>query len=601
MSNSTVVPINTSSDDFKLESLQQPTPAAPPSSPPAKAKWGGAMAKITQAKNVKKSIDLLVQEDTETAHHKHGHHHHSKYGKYMIHPNNKWKRAWDVVTILFVLYLCWKIPFSLGFAHWYGNKELKPYESFMDWWFGIDIIMTFATGFIHDGHLVMDPKATANHYFEFWFWVDMFASIPFEMFMANTSKASRKSVKMVKWFKIPRLLRIGRLLKQMKGYARFYKVFLAIALFLWMVHFLGCVWMSIVTPCEDDYTKYDSPTTCSYVWTHYATAVDAGVMALLGSQAQMYAGDEFATPTFENTAGIHTFHCLSSAFGLLLVAWIFGEASVILHNIDPSGWEFFGRLDRIKSEMTIHNVPADLQHDIRKFYDYIYLNNGHGQLSLLGDPDMSVSLRQKVALHLHQDVLLEQELFRNLSRQCLLFLCERMHLEIHMPEESIITAGDKSSDKMDLKMYIIKRGRLQVIDGKGKKAKNIATLTSGMAFGEMSMLCPGLPRTKTIKTETIVECYAISYNDFNQMLELFPGFSRDMRKLAIERGLTAKMLNALPAHPEDVSEESLDKLDSMSLEELEKKNIKVQQDMMKRLDRQLVSVTDMLRSLKRRT
>ena len=83
-----------------------------------------------------------------------------------------------------------------------------------------------------------------------------------------------------------------------------------------------------------------------------------------------------------------------------------------------------------------------------------------------------------------------------------------------MPEEEIITAGDKSSDKMDLKMYIIKRGRLQVLDGKGKRAKLVATLTSGMAFGEMSMLCPGLPRTKTIRTETIVEIYSISYNDF---------------------------------------------------------------------------------------
>ena len=81
----------------------------------------------------------------------------------------------------------------------------------------IDIILTFCTGFVHDGHLIMDPKATAHHYFEFWFWIDVFASIPFEMFMQNTDKNSRKSIKKVKWFKIPRLLRIGRLLKKMKG------------------------------------------------------------------------------------------------------------------------------------------------------------------------------------------------------------------------------------------------------------------------------------------------------------------------------------------------------------------------------------------------
>ena len=597
-----VVPVE---DNFKLEPVVATSSSGGgnddnvPSvkSPTAKNRWAMSVKRVKNVSKAKKSIDLLVEDVPGGEHGHHGHgHHHSKYAKYMVHPNNKAKRAWDVVTILFVLYLCWKIPFSLGFPHWYGNKELKPFESFMDWWFGMDILLTFATGFIHDGHLIMDPKATASHYFEFWFWIDIFASIPFEMFLENTTKATRKSVKMVKWFKIPRLLRIGRLLKQMKGYARFYKVFLAIALFLWMVHFLGCIWMSIVSPCGDDYVKYYEPTTCSFVWDNYATAVDHGVMAVLGSNAEKVAGDEWITLTFENGGAYHAFHCLSSTFGLLIISWIFGETSVILHNIDPSGWEFFGRLDRIITEMTVHNVPHEFQHEIRKYYDYIYLNNRHGQLSLLGDPDMSISLRQKIALHLHSDALLEQDLFKNLSRQCLLFLCERMSLEIHMPQEDIITAGDKSSDKMDLKMYIIKRGRLQVLDGKGKKARLVTTLMHGMAFGEMSMLCPGLPRTKTIRTETICEVYAITYNDFNQMLELFPNFARDMRKLAVERGLTEKMLQDLPAEPIEISPNGNTRIEETDLDVKKR-----QKDTMRRLDRQLVAVADMLRALTRRT
>ena len=93
--------------------------------------------------------------------------------------------------------------------------------------------------------------------------------------------------------------------------------------------------------------------------------------------------------------------------------------------------------------MTVHNIPEDLQHNIKNFYDYIYMNNRHGQLSLLGDADMSVSLRQKIALHLHKDALLEQDLFKHASVQCLSFVCERMHLEIHMPGEDIIRAGDQ--------------------------------------------------------------------------------------------------------------------------------------------------------------
>ena len=596
---STSVVPQSQADNFKLDVNSNKKEEGNGGTP--KAKWGIAKKRITALGKAKPKakIDLLVEDDEHSSHHAHGHHGHSKWGKYMIHPNNPLKRAWDVGTIMFVLYLCWQIPFSLGFPHWYGQKTLKPFSIFMDWWFGIDIILTFCTGFVHDGHLIMDPKATAHHYFEFWFWIDVFASIPFEMFMQNTDKNSRKSIKMVKWFKIPRLLRIGRLLKKMKGYARFYKVFLAIALFLWMVHFLGCIWMSIVSDCGDDPVKYKSPTTCSFIWSHYATALDFGAMALLGSSAERYEGDEWSYPAWEDAAGMHAFHCASGAFGLLLIAWIFGEASVILHNIDPSGWDFFGRLDRIKSEMTVHNLPEDLQHSITRFYDYIYMNNRHGQLSLMGDPDMSVSLRQKIALHLHQDALLDQDLFKHASKQCLTFVCERMILEIHMPGEDIIRAGDNSSEKMDLKMYIIKRGKLAVLDGKGSNERQVALLNAGMAFGEMAMLCPGLPRTKTIRTETICELYSLTYHDFHQMMELFPNFAKDMRKLAVDRGLSEEMLANLPKIPSDVTKTNLET--NVVKEKTQQEQLEEAIYQMNRLDRQLVAIADTLRTLHRRT
>jgi hypothetical protein len=90
----------------------------------AKNKWATGAKKIIRTAKLSvlvhknSGIDLLVQEHAE-----HGHGHDAS--PYMIHPNNPIRRAWDVVTILFVLYLCWKIPFSLGFEFWTGNKDLK--------------------------------------------------------------------------------------------------------------------------------------------------------------------------------------------------------------------------------------------------------------------------------------------------------------------------------------------------------------------------------------------------------------------------------------------------------------------------------------------
>jgi hypothetical protein len=436
-------------------------------------------------------------------------------------------RAWDVVTILFVLYLCWKIPFSLGFEFWTGNKDLKPFEYFMDAWFAADIILNFTTGFIHDGHLHMSLKDSASHYFEFWFWVDIFATIPFELFLANTTKATRKSVKMVKWFKIPRLLRVGRILKQLKGYARFYKVFLAIALLIWCVHFMGCVWMSIIAPCGDSY-YVDHAGHCAETWDLYAVSLDHGIGAVMGTSTTLYNDDhEWITERLlsANASILHIFHFGASIMGILNVAWIFGECATILGNSDPYGWEYFGRLDRIKSELALHHVPEPLCEEINAYYNYMYMNNRHGATQILCDPDMSVSLRKKIAIHLHREILLHCSFFKNASQGCLEMSCERLSFEVHLPNTVLIAAGDAYSVRDVRQMFIVGRGTLQVIQGKphSDRTKNIviSEIVKGQCFGEMALLHPRQSRNSTVMSSSIVELYSLTNEDFKDLLGTF--------------------------------------------------------------------------------
>ena len=98
----------------------------------------------------------------------HEDHHEAQRFRWIIHPRDRRRRAFDVVTVIFVLYLAWKIPFSAGIG-WYVNPPgLKTFEYFLDVWFVVDICLNFRTGFVHDGHVVMDPHKIAKHYFHFW-------------------------------------------------------------------------------------------------------------------------------------------------------------------------------------------------------------------------------------------------------------------------------------------------------------------------------------------------------------------------------------------------------------------------------------------------
>ena len=124
-------------------------------------------------------------------------------------------------------------------------------DTFLDIVFWIDIVLNFRTGFIDHGQHVTDPHHIAEHYLGSWFIVDLIGSLPFEKFIPDANSASRKSVKIAKWAKIPKLLRAGRLLKYLKRYAKYYMLFLVLASLLLLTHFIGCAWLTIVEPCKE--------------------------------------------------------------------------------------------------------------------------------------------------------------------------------------------------------------------------------------------------------------------------------------------------------------------------------------------------------------
>ena len=79
--------------------------------------------------------------------------HEERRFKWVIHPRDRRRRAFDVVTVIFVLYLAWKIPFSAGIGWFVNPPGLKTFEYFLDVWFVVDICLNFRTGFVHDGRV----------------------------------------------------------------------------------------------------------------------------------------------------------------------------------------------------------------------------------------------------------------------------------------------------------------------------------------------------------------------------------------------------------------------------------------------------------------
>ena len=80
----------------------------------------------------------------------------------IIHPYDRFRRSFDLLTVIWVLLLVYHIPFEIGFDWYETPKNQKILLTVLDLWFAVDIILNFRTGYLINGTVVMDPKKIAS-------------------------------------------------------------------------------------------------------------------------------------------------------------------------------------------------------------------------------------------------------------------------------------------------------------------------------------------------------------------------------------------------------------------------------------------------------
>uniref|UniRef100_A0A1A9ZX48 Cyclic nucleotide-binding domain-containing protein n=1 Tax=Glossina pallidipes TaxID=7398 RepID=A0A1A9ZX48_GLOPL len=178
------------------------------------------------------------------------------------------------------------------------------------------------------------------------------------------------------------------------------------------------------------------------------------------------------------------------------------------------------KLDGVKTYMRMRRVPNHLQVKVIKWFDYLWLTqkcsdeeravsclpdklklmfNGYctgtkflvytcqelNELhKLLTDRLDYEYLQAEIAINVHLDTLKRVEIFQNTEAG---FLCElvlRLRPVLFSPGDYICRKGEVGKE-----MYIVNRGRLQVVADNGKTV--MASLKAGSYFGEISILNMG--------------------------------------------------------------------------------------------------------------
>ena len=130
------------------------------------------------------------------------------------------------------------------------------------------------------------------------------------------------------------------------------------------------------------------------------------------------------------------------------------------------------------------------------------------------------------------DALSRVDVFRALDAQKIDRLAHRLRRVIFGPNETVLRQGDPGDS-----LYVVQSGHVAVrIDVHGRQ-REVATLSAGQFFGEMSLMT-GESRAATVVAKSDVECYIVDKEAFQEILETQPDLAGVISDILTQRQAT---------------------------------------------------------------
>jgi CRP-like cAMP-binding protein len=432
----------------------------------------------------------------------------------LIHPSSRYKLAWDVISMLFLVYNIIVVPYRIA---WDSNATLTSkwflVESVIDWFFVADILLNFRTCVTDPRtmELSKDSYVIAREYGKSWFLIDFVSSCPIDFFVMTMGDPEGGSVKMLKLFRILRLSKLLKLVKILKVQSVFEelqdyyyvsdtykKVLSMLSITIYLAHMLACFWMfttrndpngwyrneerfyaraSPIDPVtgnqhtvEDGFDpgKYEE-----YVWCVYWA---------LTTMSTVGYGD--ITPATEREA-ICTMVAMMLGSGVF--GYVLGNVSDIVAT-DSVSARTQEKLHAVNSYMRSRNLPITLQVRIRKFFRYMLKRKSvFDERGIL--EELSLTLRYEVTEFLNKDVIQRMPLLHHLDPACTNMIVENLNPVFYSAKEILFHEGD-----VGLEMFFLCNGMVDLLVttvapfGGEQQEHKVRRMVPGDYFAELPLL-----------------------------------------------------------------------------------------------------------------
>lgn len=459
-------------------------------------------------------------------------------------PKDKLKQAWDVVFLVSLFWVTYRVPFVVAFDPPAVQNGAYYMDQVAEIAFYIDVLLGFFTVYTDDdGRDATSVKRISLNYLKTWFALDFIAAFPFDQWELDGTEGTL--LRSTKLLRLMRLAKVEAVEKRLvvaadlgeKGQSRIKLAKLTFYVFC-AAHISACVWYYI--------TVLDGPDNPNS-WTQLYP-VDTDDTSAMYMSALYYAVATLTTVGYGDVSAHTNLERVFAMFLIIMGAGLFGlivgKMSKLSESMGVKIQEYRRRQTAANQFLKSKRVPKRLRRRTFEYYEYVLRNAAFMEERSIME-DLSPSLRRELTFLLHKDVLADVPVLSFGSHGFQAVVVEMLEPTLVLEGEYVLIAGDASQE-----MYFVQVGTVAFVDNRGFTFRELET---GSFFGEESVL-DGTRSEVSVRAVTNCEMLGLSRTNLAALLQDFPEFESTLRaaatmrashagnKLANSAGLVNKMV-----------------------------------------------------------
>ena len=416
-----------------------------------------------------------------------------KKKNFIILPDSKFKKLWDSLIAIVILYSSICTPYKLAFEDSNTNKE-DVVDIIVDILLGIDLVLNFFSAYYDsEENLVKSRKKIIIKYLKGWFIIDFISIFPFYLIINNNKASSitrlskvSKIPKIYKLLKLTKLLRITKMskkgnvssitkvfLEKFKINANVEKLIFFLLTFILLAHLSTCIWF-LVAKLEDlspdcwvvRLGYIDSSNFQIYILSFYWTLMTVTTVGY---------GDVSAGTTSERI-----YNLFIMSFGVLMYSFTIGSLSSILATMDQKNEEMNQKLQILAGIKKEYNLDKDLYDKVRKVIKFDLSRNQKDKMEFL--QELPNKLRIELSQIMHDKVVQSLNFFKEQPNDFFAYVAPLLK-PVKFSQNDFLY---KIEDMID-EMYFVTKGTIIFCLDKKYDEKEIKEIKKNNNFGEIEM------------------------------------------------------------------------------------------------------------------